>query len=148
MTAPGPNGEAWLAYRLRGKAMAVETIRVSDVPIIKQLFSKALKDGQLEKLPIYLDASVLDSYKEKDDYKIIRTDTSGRISKTGGWSLDFGISHDDAILQVTAESFVHRIPDKEKEQWLAHLVSLPTSQNFIKGVIRPGCLDDGAIRSW
>jgi len=128
--------------------MTEKMIHVSDVPVVKQLFTKALKDGQLEKLPVFLEASVLDAYREKDDYKIIRTDTSGRISKPGGWSVDFGISNDDTIIQTTAEGFVHRIPDREKYHWLNHLISLPLSHNFAKGMVRPGCLDDGDMRSW
>lgn len=127
--------------------MTEKMVRVSDVPVIKQLFTKALKDGQIENLPVSLGASVLDSYK-KSDYKIIRTDTSGRISKPGGWSLDFGISNNDTIIQTTAESFVHRIPNHEKVHWLNHLITIPVSQNFAKGVVRPGCLDDGEIRNW
>lgn len=45
--------------------MTEKMVRVSDVPVIKQLFTKALKDGQIENLPVSLGASVLDSYKKK-----------------------------------------------------------------------------------
>lgn len=122
---------------------------IRDVSIAKQLFSLVAKGEKTEKVQLFFDAAVLNKYREIPDYKIIRTDSSGRISRKGSWNVDFGISSEgDSIVHIPVESLVHKIPDAEKEHWLEHMISLPISANFIKGLIRPGCLDDGDIRNW
>jgi hypothetical protein len=123
--------------------------RIEDTAIAKQLYTEVARGEKLEKVQLFFSADVLDKYRGSNDYKIIRTDTSGRLSRPGGWSVDFGISAEgDAIVHIPVESLVHRIPDVEKDHWLAHMISLPVSANFVKGLIRPGCLDDGNIRPW
>jgi hypothetical protein len=123
--------------------------RIEDTALAKLLYADVARGEKLEKVQLFFSANVLDKYRGSSDYKIIRTDTSGRLSRPGGWSVDFGISGEgDSIIHIPVESLVHRIPDAEKEHWLAHMVSLPMSANFVKGLIRPGCLDDGNIRSW
>lgn len=122
---------------------------VNDVTIAKTLFTDVLQGEKIGKMQLFFHPDVLNRYRENDNYAIIRTDTSGRLSKKGGWSLDFGISgEDDRLIHTAVESFSGRIPKPEHEHWLAHLVSLPISANYIKGLIRPGCLDDGPIRKW
>lgn len=122
---------------------------IKDIPIAKQLFTEIAKKGKPEKLQLFFEATVLDRYSQKEDVKVIRTDTSGRVSKRGVWSLDFGISgENDQFIHIPGEAFIHRLPEAERDHWLEHMVSLPISQNFIKGLIRPGCLDDGPIREW
>lgn len=122
---------------------------VKDITIAKQLYSEIAKKNIPGKLQLFFESSVLDPYREKREVKIIRTDTSGRISKRGSWSLDFGISgDDDAFVHIAGEVFIHRLPEAERDHWIEHMVTLPVSQNFIKGLVRPGCLDDGAIREW
>jgi hypothetical protein len=123
--------------------------RIEDTAILKQLYTEVARGEKLEKVQLFFSADVLDKYRGSSDYKLIRTDTSGRLSRPGGWSVDFGISGDgDSIVHIPVESLVHRIPEAEKEHWLAHMISLPVSANFVKGLIRPGCLDDGNIRPW
>ncbi|HEX7066408.1 MAG TPA: hypothetical protein VF199_15165 [Bacillales bacterium] len=122
---------------------------VKDISIARQLYSEIAKKGTPEKLQLFFEAEVLDRYREKDDVKIIRTDTSGRVSKRGVWSLDFGISGEhDEIIHIAGEGFIHRLPEAERDHWIEHMMTLPVSQNFLKGLVRPGCLDDGAIREW
>lgn len=122
---------------------------VKDISIARQLFSEIAKKGNPEKLQLFFEASVLDRYREKDDVKIIRTDTSGRVSKRGSWSMDFGISgEDDEIIHIAGEAFIHRLPETERDHWIDHMITLPVSHNFLKGLVRPGCLDDGPIREW
>lgn len=122
---------------------------VKDITIARQLFTEIAKKGTPLKLQLFFEAKVLDRYSEKADVKIIRTDTSGRVSKRGVWSLDFGISgDDDGIIHISGEGFIHRLPESERDHWISHMITLPVSQNFIKGLIRPGCLDDGPIREW
>ena len=122
---------------------------IQDVTIAKTLFTDIFQGEKINKIQLFFSPDLLNKYRENDNFVIIRTDTSGRISKKGSWSLDFGISgKDDLLIHTAVESFVQRIPKTEHEHWLTHLVSLPVSANYIKGLIRPGCLDDGAIRKW
>ncbi|HEU5140356.1 MAG TPA: hypothetical protein VFT51_10295 [Bacillales bacterium] len=122
---------------------------VKDISIARQLYSEIAEKGIPEKLQLFFDADVLTRYSDKDDVKIIRTDTSGRVSKRGVWSLDFGISGEkDEIIHIAGEGFIHRLPEAERDHWIEHMITLPVSQNFIKGLVRPGCLDDGPIREW
>ncbi|HET7615574.1 MAG TPA: hypothetical protein VFK27_01360 [Bacillales bacterium] len=122
---------------------------VKDITIARQLFTEIAKKDLPGKLQLFFEANVLDRYKKIAGVKIIRTDTSGRISKQGVWSLDFGISgEDDSFIHLAGEAFIHRLPEREREHWIEHMVTLPVSQNFIKGLVRPGCLDDGPIRDW
>jgi hypothetical protein len=124
-------------------------LRVEEAPIVRQLYTDLLQGEKSGKSQFFFLSEVLDQYLSDTAYKVIRTDTSGRLSKVGGWSLDFGISGEgDRLIHTAAESFAHRVPKGEHEHWLAFTVSLPVSANFIKGLIRPGCLDDGPIRKW
>ena len=127
----------------------MDTLRVPDLVIARQLYEEVGTAGKIEKLPLHFSADVLSHYREAGGYNIIRTDSSGRIGKPGGWSLDFGISGEgDSIIHIAAESYVHRLPESERSHWIEHMISLPVSANFLKGLIRPGCLDDGDIRKW
>lgn len=129
--------------------MSVDAMKVNDHSTARRFFSDMAGKGTPEKIQLFFKADVLDTYREKSGFKIIRTDTSGRISKPGGWSLDFGISgEDDSIVHIAAEGFIHRLPETERDHWLDHMITLPVSENYLKGLIRPGCLDDGDIREW
>jgi len=129
--------------------MSVTSQYIQDVTIAKTLFADILQGEKIGKIQLFFESDVLNKYLENDNFVIIRTDTSGRLSKKGGWSLDFGISGEqDRLIHTAVESFSQRVPKTEHEHWLAHLVNLPVSANYIKGLIRPGCLDDGAIRKW
>jgi len=122
---------------------------IKDISIARQLFTEIAKKDMPEKLQLFFDANVLDRYRDKDDVKIIRTDTSGRVSKRGVWSLDFGISgEDDEMIHIAGEAFIHRLPEAERDHWMDNMITLPVSRNFLKGLVRPGCLDDGPIREW
>lgn len=123
--------------------------QINDVTIAKTLYKDVLQGEKIGNMQLFFDPAVLNRYRENDNFSIIRTDTSGRLSKKGGWSLDFGISgEEDRFIHTAVESFSSRVPKPEHEHWLAHLVSLPISANYMKGLIRPGCLDDGPIRKW
>lgn len=124
-------------------------LHVNQIAIARQLYDVTLSSQKIEKMQLFFSADVLDKYRQTRDFKIIRTDTSGRVSLRGSFSLDFGISGDnDSIIHIPIESFVHRLPDSEHAHWLTYAISLPMSSNFLKGLMRPGCLDDGSIRSW
>lgn len=122
---------------------------IQTVSIAKQLFADVFQGEKINKVQLFFLSDVLNKFRENDGFKIIRTDTSGRLSKTGGWSLDFGISgEDDRLIHTAVESFIQRIPKAEHDHWLSFLVSLPISTNYMKGLLGPGCLDDGPIRKW
>jgi hypothetical protein len=122
--------------------------RVSDILSAKQLYV-AVAAGKPEKTQLFFDAAVLQRYRDTEGYKIIRTDTSGRVSKPNHWSIDFGISgEDDSLIHFAVEGILHRIPEAEHAHWLSHMVTLPVSRNYLKGALRPGCIDDGMIRNW
>ncbi len=126
----------------------MDPVRISDIPIAKQLY-EFIVNGKPERVQLFFDVKVLEPYQQLESYKIIRTDTSGRINKRGSWSLDFGISgEDDSMIHVPLDGFINRVPETERPHWLKHVISLPVSSNFIKGLIRSGCLDDGPIRDW
>lgn len=123
--------------------------KIPDLTIARQLYEGIANGKYAGKVQLFFTADVLNAYREQGSYKIIRTDTSGRVSRPGGWSVDFGISGDnDQYVHMPVEALTARIPDAEKAHWLEFMVSLPISANFLKGLIRPGCLDDGDIRSW
>lgn len=122
--------------------------QVAKIISAKQLYD-AVANGKTEKAQLFFAASVLNHYRETDGFKIIRTDSTGRVSKPSAWSIDFGISgENDSLIHFTIEGLIHRIPEAERAHWLSHMVTLPVSQNYLKGVIRPGCIDDGMIRTW
>ncbi|WP_157076238.1 hypothetical protein [Alicyclobacillus kakegawensis] len=122
--------------------------RAAQAPSASRLLERVFA-GDLEKIQVVFDAAVLDAYREAGGFRIIRTDSSGRLSKSGAWSIDFGISGDgDKFIHAPIGSILHRLPESEHEHWRQHVVSLPLSENFLRGLVRPGCLDDGPIRPW
>lgn len=129
--------------------MNVDTIRVEELTIARQLVETITSGEKFEKMQLFFTAGVLNKYRAAEGFNIIRTNTSGRVSKPGAWSLDFGISGEsDGIVHIAVDGYVHRLPEGERSHWMQHMISLPMSANFLKGLIRPGCLDDGDIRKW
>lgn len=141
---PGPNGAAWWAFQLNDKL----TSAVHGSASARQLLKSMADKQQANKAQLFFDAAVLNKYRESEKVRLIRTDTTGRVSQQGSWSVDFGISGDDHIIHVSAEAFVLKVPKAEQEHWLDHIITLPVSDNYLKGLIRPGCIDDGPIRNW
>jgi len=122
---------------------------IQDIAIAKRLFTEIMQGEKANKSQLFFHSEALHKFLGHDGYKVIRTDTSGRLSKIGSWSLDFGISgENDCFIHTSVENFSLRIPKSEHEYWLAFLVSLPLSINFMKGLLHNGCLDDGPIRKW
>ncbi|KRW92027.1 hypothetical protein SD51_05960 [Alicyclobacillus tengchongensis] len=123
--------------------------RADTQPPAKRLLEAMTSKQKPDIAQLFFNASVLDTYRERDGFRIIRTDTSGRLSKPGGWSVDFGISGEgDRYIHIPAHAWVHRIPVEEQAHWLEYALTLPLSDNFVRGVVRPGCIDDGPIRNW
>lgn len=98
---------------------------------------------------VWFSASVLDKYRQSSGYKLVRTNTVGRL-RGPQWTLDFGIAGEsDSLIHLSAQDASERIPEGERDHWAAHVQLLPTSANFVMmQLTRGACIDDGDVRSW
>jgi hypothetical protein len=116
---------------------------------LKVLYRRALGGGDPALLQLSFDPAVLDRYRGKGAYQVIRTNTAGRVKKQGGWSLDFGIGEGDAVIHASWAALTNNLPEAEREHWAMHASSPDLSQNFVRMQLSPGsCFDDGELRSW
>lgn len=90
--------------------------------------------------------AVLDKYLESG-VTIQRTDTVGRV-KADSWSLDFGIAPGEQFIHTSIALFTSRLPEAERDHWLAQLDDSRFSQNFLKMTGGHSCVDDGGFRAW
>jgi hypothetical protein len=98
---------------------------------------------------VSFDATLLDRYRGKAGYSIIRTDTVGRVKQEGGWALDFGIADDDRLIHASLGDILNALPESEREHWAKHVATLPLSRNFLQMRLAPAsCIDDGEVREW
>ncbi|HEY7065981.1 MAG TPA: hypothetical protein VII06_31205 [Chloroflexota bacterium] len=105
--------------------------------------------GDLGAAQVWFEQQVLDRYRAQTGFRVIRTNTVGRLRAPAGWSLDFGIADEDRLIHAAAADLAQRLPAPERQHWISHLVSLPVSANFL--IMRLGagaCLDDGEVREW
>jgi len=111
------------------------------------LLRRALAAGEPGRLHLRFDVRVLDRYRERGA-QLIRTRTVGRVAVSGAWSLDVGIAP-DRQLHVPFDDLHERLPDAEREHWLAHLLDAPLSVSFLQMRLAPGaCIDDGDTEAW
>ena len=116
--------------------------------MLRVVVRRALADGDPANLPLHFDAAVLDRYRATAGVSMIRTDTVGRLKKEGGWTLDLGISPDEALVHAFAGDLL-RLPPAEREHWSAFALTLPTSRMMLQMRLAPGsCFDDGEVRVW
>lgn len=112
------------------------------------LVRRALANDDLSNLQLHFEAAVLDRYRQRNGYSVIRTNSVGRVRKQGGWSLDFGIAGGDSLIHIS-QADVAKLPPEEREHWASHGVSLPSSRMFLQMRLAPGsCFDDGDVRAW
>ena len=98
---------------------------------------------------VWFDQHVLDRYRTQPGYRVIRTNTAGRLIAPGGWTLDFGIADDDRLIHAAVADLAQRLPLTERQHWLSYVVTPPFSRNFF--AMRAGsgsCFDDGEVRDW
>jgi hypothetical protein len=120
----------------------------ADVPQRTLLYGRVL-GGDLGVAQLWFDQRVLDRYRGQAGFRVIRTNTAGRLRAPAGWTLDFGIAADDRLLHAAAADLAQRLPPAERPHWVAHLVALPLSRNFLTMRLGAGsCMDDGDIRDW
>ena len=124
-----------------------ETAR-DDETIYRVALRRALLASDASQVTLHFAVAVLDRYRGRNGFSIIRTDTVGRVRKEGGWSLDFGIAPDEDMVHVTYAQLL-ALPEDEREHFAAHACLLPASKMFLQMRLAPGsCFDDGELRSW
>ena len=100
-------------------------------------------------LHVWFDQHVLDRYREQSGWKVMRTNTVGRLRSPDGWSLDFGISPDEQTVHTSASELSQRLPAPERQHWAQHAITPAASRNFLTMRLAPGsCIDDGDLRQW
>jgi len=117
-------------------------------PWARIIYSRAFAAGDPALVQVRFHASVLDRYRERG-LEIKRTNTVGRVKKTGGWSLDFGIGESDSTIHAALGDLLQRLPQQELEHWAEHVAQPGLSESYCKMRLHPGsCIDDGDLRDW
>ena len=97
---------------------------------------------------MHFQVQVLLRYSGAPGFSLIRTDTVGRVSKEGGWSLDFGIAPDETLIHATVADMLS-LPEAEREHWASFAAVLPSSKMFLQMRMAPSaCFGDGDVRPW
>ena len=73
--------------------------------------------GDLGAQHLWFDQHVLDRYRGQSGWRVMRTNTVGRLRSPDGWSIDFGIAPDDHLLHTTALELSQRLPAPERQHW-------------------------------
>ena len=105
--------------------------------------------GDLGAAQLWFDPRVLDRYRAQPGWRVMRTNSVGRVRSPEGWSLDFGIAEGEALVHTSASDLVQRLPATERQHWAQHVVTPDVSRNFITMRLAPGsCIDDGDLRDF
>jgi hypothetical protein len=105
--------------------------------------------GDLGAAQLWFDQHVLDRYRAMPGWRVIRTNSVGRVRSPEGWSLDFGIGQGEQLVHASATELSQRLPATERPHWAQHIVTPATSRNFLTMRLAPGsCIDDGELRDW
>lgn len=107
--------------------------------------------GDLGAVHLWFNQRVLDRYRGRsnDGWRVMRTNTVGRVRSADGWTLDFGIADADELIHTTASELSQRLPAAERQHWAQHVVTPAASRNFLTMRLAPGsCIDDGDLRDW
>jgi hypothetical protein len=110
--------------------------------------------GDASLLTLRFRAEVVERYRAIEGAQVIRTRTVGRVALRGQWSLDMGIvegdgAPGDAEVVITFRDLVDRLPEREREHWLSHLVTGPSSENYLQmKMASNACVDDGETAAW
>ncbi|HLY65689.1 MAG TPA: hypothetical protein VKU60_09150 [Chloroflexota bacterium] len=111
------------------------------------VFLKAL-NGDFGRLQLWFDEHVLDMYRTQPAFRVLRTNTAGRV-RSASWSLDFGIADEDRLIHASLMDLSQRLPEADRDHWAQHIHSPPASRNFLLMRLGGGaCIDDGEIRDW
>jgi hypothetical protein len=111
-------------------------------------YRRALSNADPSLVQLSFDAGVIERYRGRQDYSVIRTNTAGRVKKQGGWSIDFGITEGDGIIHASWRALATQLPEDERDHWATHAAGTH-SENFLRMQLAPGsCFDDGDVRAW
>ena len=117
-------------------------------PSLRPLYERVF-GGDFGATPLWFKWTVLDAYRGRPGWRVIRTNSAGRVSSPDGWSLDFGIVDEAQLVHAGVADVSQRLPKREQSHWLEHLVAPGASRNFV--LMRLGaaaCIDDGDLRDW
>lgn len=105
--------------------------------------------GDLGAAQVWFDRSVLDRYRGQPGWRVMRTNTVGRLRSPDGWSLDFGIAESDQLVHASAADLSQRLPTTERTHWAQHTVTPAVSRTFLAMRLAPAsCIDDGELRDF
>jgi hypothetical protein len=105
--------------------------------------------GDLGAAQLWFDQRVLDRYRARPGWRVMRTNTVGRVRSPEGWQLDFGIADDDQLVHTSVADLSQRLPAGERHHWAQHLAAQPVSRNYLSIRMAPGsCFDDGDLRDY
>lgn len=105
--------------------------------------------GDLGTAQVWFDQTVLDRYRGQPGWRVMRTNSAGRVRSPAGWSLDFGIAPGDGLIHAAAADLAQRLPAPERAHWTQHLHLPATSPAFLTMRLGAGsCIDDGDLRDW
>src|SRR2546423_10761370 len=117
-------------------------------PLLAALYLRVL-GGDLGKAQVWFDQQVLDRYRALPGWRVMRTNTVGRVRAPDGWSLDFGIAEGEQLLHTSAAELNQRLPVTERQHWAQHTVTPAVSRTFLTMRLAPGsCIDDGELRDF
>ena len=117
------------------------------------LLRRMLASGDGSLLPLRFRAEVASKYRAIEGAQVIRTRTVGRVALRGLWSLDMGIVDGEGAsgveVHLTFGDLVERLPERERDHWVAHLIAGPASENFLQmKMAASACIDDGETVAW
>lgn len=122
------------------------------VALEQTLLRRVLASGDGKRLHLRFDPAVLARYREMAGVQMIRTRTVGRINVPNRWSLDLGIAEEDdgtVVLHATLGDLLERLPEGERDHWIAHFLPQAGSVNFLQMKMAAGaCIDDGEPEAW
>ena len=105
--------------------------------------------GDLGVAQLWFDQRVLDRYRGQSGWRVMRTNSVGRVRSPDGWSVDFGIAEGEQLVHASLSDLTQRLPATERQHWAQHLLTPPVSRNFLTMRLAPGsCIDDGDLRDW
>jgi hypothetical protein len=105
--------------------------------------------GDLGLAQVWFNQHVLDRYRVQSGWRVLRTNSAGRVRSPAGWSLDFGIADEDRLIHASAADLSQRLPASERQHWAQHTVTPPVSRNFLTmRLVAGSCIDDGEVRDW
>ena len=81
--------------------------------------------GDFGAAQLWFDQHVLDRYRSRPGWRVMRTNSVGRVRSPEGWQVDFGIADADRIVHTSFVDLTERLPAAERQHWAQHLEAGP-----------------------